>query len=280
MFGKACCQSPFNKLPPMSDYKLKHRAADGALTSFTSVQECFAGERQGAWLIVVPHDDDLVIGSGLLVQAAHAEGIEVHVAVATDGSMGYCDYEDKDRITDIRREEQYLSCADLGIPRERVHWCGLQDGALPMHQGTTPQRDGSVSGLAWEVTRLLRQLKPVVVLAPTPTDYHPDHRVVGSETDIACFHASGEIWSQLGEPVAIPERWDYAVYCPFDGDPDVQLTTSDALFDNKLQSVGRFQSQRQIAAMVDNCRKTGPLEYFQSRPFVLYDASKYKSLFE
>lgn len=275
----SCCCDELAKLPSMSDYQIKQRGADGALSTHDSVQQCFAGERRGVWLIVVPHDDDLVIGSGLLTQAAAAEGIEVHVAVATDGSMGYCDYEDKDRIVEIRREEQYLSCEDVGIPRERVHWCMLQDGALPMTQGTTPQTDGSVKGLAWEITTLMRQLKPVVVFSPTPTDYHPDHRVVASEVDIACFHASGEIWSQLGEPVDIPERWDYAVYCPFAEDPDVQLTTSDALFDNKVKSIARFQSQRQIAAMVESCRKTGAFEYYKARPFNLYDASKYKALF-
>ncbi len=261
-------------------YSLKQRASDGSLQQLDSVKSCFAKDRDGIWLVVVPHDDDLVIGTGLLVQAAHAEGIEVHVAVSTDGSMGYCDVEDKDKIKEIRTEEQYKSCEDLGIPRERVHWFGLQDGALPMCQGTMPQADGSVKGLAWELTRLMRQLKPVVVLAPTPTDYHPDHRVVGSEVDISCFHAGGEIWSQLGDPIEIPERWDYAVYCPFAEDPNVQLTTDDNFFEKKLSSVGQFKSQRQIATMVENCRNTGPVEYYAAKPFILYTASDYKSLFE
>ncbi len=263
----------------MSTYRIKQRDAQGAIQKSTSVKDCFAGGKDGTWLVVVPHDDDLVLGCGLLVQAAHAEGIDVHVAVASNGSMGYCDVEDRDQIQDIRRKEMNISSADIGIAEDHIHWFGLQDGALPMAQGTTPQADGSVSGLAWECTKLMRQLKPVVVLSPTPTDYHPDHRVVGSEVDISCFHASGEIWSQLGEPINIPERWDFAVYCPFADEPNVQLSTDIELFDKKLESIGRFQSQRQIAAMVENCRNSGPLEYYAARPFILYDPNDYAGLF-
>lgn len=262
------------------NYTLKQRFSDGSIERPQSVQDCFAASKSGAWLVVVPHDDDLVLGCGLLMLAAAAEGIEIHVAVATNGSMGYCDVKDRENIVEIRRQEMNASCADLAIPEERIHWFDLQDGALPMAQGTTPHADGSVTGLAWQLTALMRKIKPVVVLSPTPTDYHPDHRVVGSEVDIACFHASGAIWSQLGTPITIPERWDFAVYCPFTEDPDVQLSCDPGLFDKKLESIGRFVSQKQIAAIVDNCRNAGPIEYYAARPFYLYNPQQYEALFQ
>ena len=43
----------------------------------------------GPWLLIAPHDDDIILGAGLLLLAAQAQGIAVHVAVATDGSLGY-----------------------------------------------------------------------------------------------------------------------------------------------------------------------------------------------
>src|SRR5688572_28936960 len=55
------------------------------------------------WLMVSPHDDDVSLGAGLLVQAAVAQRVDVHAAVVTDGRMGYCTIDQKDKIIDIRR---------------------------------------------------------------------------------------------------------------------------------------------------------------------------------
>ena len=38
----------------------------------------------GPWLLIAPHDDDFILGAGLLVLAAQAQGLPLHVAVATD----------------------------------------------------------------------------------------------------------------------------------------------------------------------------------------------------
>ena len=64
---------------------------------------------QQTWLFVSPHDDDLCIGAGLFMQAAIREGATVQVLIVTDGCMGYCHLEDRDRIVDIRREETFKS---------------------------------------------------------------------------------------------------------------------------------------------------------------------------
>src|SRR5687768_8234076 len=49
------------------------------------------------WLLVSPHDDDVSMGAGLLMQAAVAEGVDVRAAIVTDGRMGYCTLEQKDK---------------------------------------------------------------------------------------------------------------------------------------------------------------------------------------
>ena len=41
------------------------------------------------WLFVSPHDDDLAIGAGLLMQAAGQAGVDVQCLIVTDGCLGY-----------------------------------------------------------------------------------------------------------------------------------------------------------------------------------------------
>ncbi|MFC1795389.1 PIG-L family deacetylase, partial [Planctomycetota bacterium] len=67
-------------------------------------------------LMISPHDDDAVLGAGLLIQLAKREKIPVHILIVTDGSMGYCSLDEKDRIAEIRRNESFECYQSLGIP--------------------------------------------------------------------------------------------------------------------------------------------------------------------
>jgi len=66
------------------------RTAGGLLTT-TCIAELFDDWRGQAetWLFVSPHDDDIVVGGGLIFQVGIAEGAQVHATVVTDGRMGY-----------------------------------------------------------------------------------------------------------------------------------------------------------------------------------------------
>src|SRR5688500_7388044 len=92
------------------------------------------------WLFVSPHDDDLVIGAGLWMQAAVQAGVDVQVLVVTDGRMGYCTPEQRDNIADIRRAETYESFEILGVTRDKVAYIGYPDGALYDLQGRRKHR--------------------------------------------------------------------------------------------------------------------------------------------
>src|SRR5215208_103633 len=87
------------------------------------------------WLFVSPHDDDLVIGAGLWMQAAVAAGVDVQVLVVTDGRMGYCTLDQRVNFADVRRAETYESFEILGVAREQVAYIGYPDGALYDLQG-------------------------------------------------------------------------------------------------------------------------------------------------
>ena len=67
------------------------------------------------WMFVSPHDDDIVCGAGLTLQAGLAEGASVHALVVTDGRMGYCRPEHQHTIANIRMAEAKRSFEILGL---------------------------------------------------------------------------------------------------------------------------------------------------------------------
>ena len=90
-------------------------------------QECF--------LFVSPHDDDVILGSGITMQLALEQKIPVYILVVTDGRMGYCSLDQKDTISEVRKKETYDCYMALGIPRENIIWLGMPDCMLSLYQG-------------------------------------------------------------------------------------------------------------------------------------------------
>ena len=90
-------------------------------------EECF--------LMISPHDDDVVLGAGLLMQLAKRENIPVYILIVTDGSMGYCSDQEKDSISDIRTQETFDCYQSLGIPKENIIWLSFPDCRLNYHRG-------------------------------------------------------------------------------------------------------------------------------------------------
>lgn len=241
-----------------------------------------AGE---TWLFVSPHDDDLAIGAGLLMQAAREAGADVRVLVVTDGCLGYCTLEQRDSIVAIRRAETLESFQLLGVSAEAIDYIGYPDGGLTAFIGRRPARPGEAHlagyvGLQNAFTYHLRRLRPTRVFTPTPTDLHPDHRITHSELMISLFHAGGAIWPELGPPIEqVPCVGELAVYCDFLSPPDWQIIGGDEAFERKLASIEAYRSQLQIAALVASVRASGPYEFVRDVEFQLYSAAKWRPLF-
>jgi LmbE family N-acetylglucosaminyl deacetylase len=237
------------------------------------------------WLFVSPHDDDLCIGAGLFMQAAIRAGVAVQVLIVTDGCMGYCQLEDRDRIVEIRRGETYRAYQTLGISPDQVSYIGYPDGGLMPFIGRRRARDGEdaiagYSGLQNALTYHLRRARPARVYVPTHTDLHPDHRIAHSELMISVFHAAGLIWPELGEPLREPPSvGELAVYCDFVDLPNLEIIGDEEVFQNKLKSITAFQSQVQIERLVDSLRRAGPYEYVRENEFRLFTPDTYKPLF-
>lgn len=263
------------------------RLTDRGAQRTTSLAEAMGGADLATetWLFVSPHDDDLCIGAGLLMQAAVRQGAQVHVLIVTDGCMGYCRLEDREQIIQIRRDETLESFALLGIPSSQVHYIGYPDGGLVPLIGRRKARSGEEAiagyvGLQNALTYHLRQLRPTRVYVPTHTDLHPDHRITHSELMISVFHAAGAIWPELGEPLAAPPSvGELAVYCDFAEPPNLEIIGDAAVFQTKLDSIAVYKSQIQIGSLVDSLRRGGPYEYVRESEFRLFTPDSYKSLF-
>ncbi len=245
----------------------------------TRIPSLAAAGAPGPWLVVVPHDDDMVIGMGLAVQAAVAEGIRVDVAIVSDGRMGYAEPSERATIQAVRKGEMERSCALLGIPAARLHWFGYPDSDLQSWQGRRFTDGGGTTGIAGAITALIRTLAPACVFGPTRADLHPDHVTVATELAISCYHAGGDIWLELGKPVPVPARWDFACYCPFPGEPTLELRANDAAFAKKLAGIAAFASQRQISSTVEALRTGGPAEYLQMADWKPFSPAQYAPLF-
>jgi len=237
------------------------------------------------WLLVSPHDDDLAIGAGLLIQAAGVAGVDLQVLVVTDGCQGYCTTEQKDRIVEIRRAEMFDSFRILGILPSKIHTIGYPDANLYGYQGRrtaigTEMSIGGHTGLQNAFTYHLRHVRPARVFVPTPTDLHPDHQITHNELMISLFHAGGAIWPELGAALAqVPRVYEMAVYCDFREAPDIEIQAVNTVLETKLASIAAYKSQLQIAALVENVRKGGAYEYLREVQFSFYSPNTYKARF-
>lgn len=263
------------------------RLQDGQKLRTDRLADVVGGDPAGEnWLFVSPHDDDLAIGAGLLMQAAQAAGVHVWVLVVTDGCLGYCTLEQRESIVQIRRAETLESFRMLGIEAEQIAYVDYPDGGLTTYIGRRPARPGERAlagyvGLQNAFTFHLRRVRPAWVFVPTPTDLHPDHRITHSELMISLFHAGGAIWPELGPPLEkLPRVGELAVYCDFLSPPDWEILAGEAPFEAKLRSIEAYRSQLQIAALVRNVREAGPYEYVRDVAFRLYSAATWRPRFQ
>lgn len=113
------------------------------------------------WLVLSPHPDDAEYGAGGLLVGLRELGMETHIACFVPSG----ELEDDaipSEAASIRKEEARASAELLGAT---LHW--LVGGLL------------SPAGLMLRsLVRLLREIRPDVVLTPDPADRHPFHVAV------------------------------------------------------------------------------------------------------
>ncbi len=171
-------------------------------------------------LIVAPHPDDEVIAAGGLMQQVLARGGEVRVVVLTngDGSLTGTMLEFRRPYPRsphyiqaglIRQQESLQALATLGLAPGFVdflgypdqglrplwfdHWddedpyrspfTGFTHGAYPL--SLNPSAVYSGHSLLQDLRAILDDFRPDAIVAPHPTDSHPDHWAAGAFTALA-----------------------------------------------------------------------------------------------
>ena len=160
-------------------------------------------------LIVTAHPDDVDFGTAGTVAAFTKAGLEVTYCIATNGEAGGSDRSmSRPDMAALRQREQRAAAAQVGVTD--VRFLGYPDGRL---QPTLELRR--------DISRVIRQVKPERVVAPSPErrwDFiyasHPDHLAAGEAAVCAVYpdarnpFAHPELLNDEGlEPWTVNELW-------------------------------------------------------------------------
>lgn len=173
-------------------------------------------EHRKTLLVFLAHPDDESYGLGGTLARYAAEGVDVHVVIATDGAAGSVDKKwggDRSRLVEVRNEELRQATKILGVQLHQLNYrdsgyVGDPGNDLPEAFINVPLEE-SVGRLV----ALIRTLRPQVVVSHDETGgyYHPDH-IRCHEVASTAFWAAGEAdrYPELGLEPFQPERLYYS----------------------------------------------------------------------
>ncbi len=190
-------------------------------------------------LSLLAHPDDAeFLCAGALIRLVREHGWQAHVATMTPGDCGSAELP-PDEISRIRREEGARAAALIGA----TYHC-LEERDLLITYGERALE---------RVTRLLRDVRPRVVLTHSPSDYMLDHEMTATVTRAAAFAAPIPNFLHdrgLGRPL---DHIPHLYYCdPIEGkdalgravEPGFCIDVS-AVIDAKAAMLGAHASQRE-----------------------------------
>ncbi|HXJ18600.1 MAG TPA: PIG-L family deacetylase [Polyangia bacterium] len=126
---------------------------------------CWSSSGRERVVVIAPHADDEIIGcAGTVIRHVQA-GDRTRIVVATDGRRSGAYGFDPAAMAERRREEAAEAARRLGAD---LDWLGLPEGDWADQTG------------AAMLARVLSELSPTVVYAPSAIDYHPEHRRVAA----------------------------------------------------------------------------------------------------
>lgn len=192
-------------------------------------------------VVVFAHPDDAEFGSAGTVASWTKAGTEVVYVSVTDGSAGSNEPGvTREELREVRRAEQEAACEVLGV-KECV-FLDVLDGTVE------PTLD-----LRRDITRVVRRVRPDILVAPDPTRYwdeertyvnHPDHRAVGQacmavvNPDSSTRPQFPELLEEGLEPFEIRQLW----IPTYEGDADSFVDITDTI-EAKIQALRCHKSQ-------------------------------------
>lgn len=147
-------------------------------------------------LAILAHPDDESFGSGGTFARYAAEGVDVHIAIATDGAAGSVadGYEGaREKLAEVRAKELQKAVSILG---GTLHTLGYRDSGYigdPANNHPNAFIQANEQEAIGRVVRLIREIRPQVVITHDETGgyFHPDHIQCWKIT-VPAFHAAGD----------------------------------------------------------------------------------------
>ena len=145
-------------------------------------------------LVLAPHPDDEVIACGGSL-ALHAKaGDPLKIVFATNGAKG--DLSEKmtrEEYVELRQKEAWEACACLGVTD--LEFWSYEDRALAGSRGALRQ-----------MMDLLEGFRPELVYAPSPLEFHPDHRatcLLLCDAIGSCSQDFQVAFYEIGQPLSV-----------------------------------------------------------------------------
>ena len=200
-------------------------------------------------VVIAPHPDDEVLGSGGLMNAAARAKREVLVLSVTDGEASH-PQKDRNQLRLQRAGERDRAFNELGLLSHQARRMALPDGALQAHHA--------------RLLELITQMTKAtdLVLAPWVGDGHPDHDACGN----AARGAQQLVGFELLEYPVWGWHWCRPEQFPFD--QALKFELDETARDAKRRAITMFHSQiedREQAPILSD----GTLQRFR-RPFEVF----------
>jgi len=169
-------------------------------------------------LAVLAHPDDESFGPGGTLARYAAEGVDVHIAIATDGVAGSVvdAYQDElARLVAVRTKELEAAVSILGATLHMLCYrdSGYINDPANDHPDAFIQADESEA--VGRIVQLIRQLRPQVVMTHDESGgyFHPDHIMCWKITT-AAFHAAGDAtqYPAIGPAPFQPQKLYYTAF--------------------------------------------------------------------
>lgn len=153
-------------------------------------------------LAVLAHPDDESFGIGGTLARYADEGVEVHIAIATDGVAGSVagGFEHTlAELAEVRQRELEAAVRILGC---NLHQLGYRDSGYigdPANNHPDAFINSDFAEATGRVVALIRSIRPQVVITHDETGgyYHPDH--------IHCWKITTAAFTAAGDPAQYPE---------------------------------------------------------------------------
>lgn len=145
-------------------------------------------------LVLAPHPDDETIGCGGSLALHTGAGDPVKVVFLTNGARGdMAGAYSREAYVALRREEAQEACRVLGVTD--LEFWAQEDRAL------AESREG-----LRRLVRLLAEYRPGLLYAPSPLEFHPDHRAACYllQEAVRAYDCDFEVaFSEAGQPLRI-----------------------------------------------------------------------------